>query len=243
MAGSTFQIPRPTEKATPTPADGGELADSLWPVLLDEALWNDDTAIICACPRWKRLMDVVGAALALLVLSPLLAAIAVMIRCVSPGPVLFRQQRYGLDGQPFMLWKFRTVKTGESSTQHHTHVTQLMENDVPLRKLDEQLAIVPGGWLLRKYGLDELPQLVNVLRGDMSLVGPRPDVLPFESYQFWQRRRFAVLPGITGLWQVSGKNRTTFTTMIRLDLIYIRQRSVWFDLVILVRTIPAVLWS
>lgn len=243
MTGSTFQTPRLMEKAVAIPAADDQLSDAVCPVLMDEVFSGDAASIVSPCPRWKRIMDVVGATLALVVLSPLLAAIAVMIRCASPGPVLFRQQRYGLDGRPFTLWKFRTVKTGESPTRHHTHVTQLMESNVPLRKLDEQLAIVPGGWLLRRLGLDELPQLVNVLRGDMSLVGPRPDVLPFESYQSWQRRRFAVLPGITGLWQVSGKNSTTFTTMIRLDLTYIRQRSLWFDLVILAKTIPAVLWS
>jgi lipopolysaccharide/colanic/teichoic acid biosynthesis glycosyltransferase len=118
-----------------------------------------------------------------------------------------------------------------------------MASDAPLRKIDGELAIIRGGAMLRKLGLDELPQLINVLKGEMSLVGPRPDVLPMESYQSWQRDRFHVLPGITGLWQVSGKNHTTFSQMIRLDIAYVRQRSPWLDLVILLKTIPAVLWS
>jgi lipopolysaccharide/colanic/teichoic acid biosynthesis glycosyltransferase len=142
-----------------------------------------------------------------------------------------------------MLWKFRTIKTDAAPTQHQIHVAGLMASDAPLRKIDGELAIIRGGAMLRKLGLDELPQLINVLKGEMSLVGPRPDVLPMESYQSWQRDRFHVLPGITGLWQVSGKNHTTFSQMIRLDIAYVRQRSPWLDLVILLKTIPAVLWS
>jgi lipopolysaccharide/colanic/teichoic acid biosynthesis glycosyltransferase len=188
-------------------------------------------------------MDVGGALVALVILLPMLVGVAVMIKCVSRGPVLFRQQRYGLGGKPFSLWKFRTVKTSEAAAQHHCHVTHLMANDAPLRKLDRELALIWGGAMLRKLGLDELPQLVNVLKGEMSLVGPRPDVLPIERYQAWQRDRFHVLPGITGLWQVSGKNHTTFSTMMSLDIAYIKQRSLRLDIMILLRTIPAVLSS
>jgi lipopolysaccharide/colanic/teichoic acid biosynthesis glycosyltransferase len=196
---------------------------------------------VIPCPRWKRIMDVIGASLALFTLLPLLIALAAWIKCVSRGPVLFRHQRYGLDGRPFLLWKFRTIQSGEASARHHCHVSDLMANDAPLKKLDDQLALVWGGPVLRKLGLDELPQLINVLKGEMSLVGPRPDVLPLESYQPWQRDRFQTLPGITGLWQVSGKNQTTFSMMMRLDIAYIRRRSPWLDIVILMRTIPAVL--
>jgi lipopolysaccharide/colanic/teichoic acid biosynthesis glycosyltransferase len=201
------------------------------------------TALVSPCPRWKRTMDIAGAVVALVVLLPVFAAIAVLIKCVSRGPVLFRQQRYGLDGEPFMLWKFRTMQTDEAASQHQRHVAGLMVSDSPLKKIDGELSIIRGGAMLRKFGLDELPQLINVLKGEMSLVGPRPDVLPMERYQAWQKDRFNVLPGITGLWQVSGKNETTFSQMIRLDIVYIRQRSPWLDLVILLRTIPALLWS
>jgi lipopolysaccharide/colanic/teichoic acid biosynthesis glycosyltransferase len=118
-----------------------------------------------------------------------------------------------------------------------------MAKNLPLKKRDYELAIIPGGRLLRKFGLDELPQLINVLKGEMSLVGPRPDVVPLRNYQAWQRRRFAVVPGITGLWQVCGKNDTTFDTMVRLDILYIRRRSFLLDMRILLRTIPAVVRS
>jgi lipopolysaccharide/colanic/teichoic acid biosynthesis glycosyltransferase len=116
-----------------------------------------------------------------------------------------------------------------------------MENGKPLEKRDLSSCIIPGGAVLRRFGIDELPQLFNVLRGEMSLVGPRPDVLPLGNYQEWQRRRFDVEPGITGLWQVSGKNLTTFTKMICLDITYVRQRSIGLDVSILLRTIVAVL--
>lgn len=203
--------------------------------------WTGPT--VNPCPAWKRAMDIVGALAALALLSPLLLAVAAMIKCVSRGPVLFRQRRYGVGGRPFMIWKFRTVRADETLECHQSHVLNLMQSDRPFEKRDRELAVIPGGAALRKLGLDELPQLVNVLRGEMSLVGPRPDVLPYESYLSWQRDRFNVLPGITGLWQVSGKNRTTFTTMIQLDIAYIRRRSLLLDLLILVRTIPAMLSS
>jgi lipopolysaccharide/colanic/teichoic acid biosynthesis glycosyltransferase len=118
-----------------------------------------------------------------------------------------------------------------------------MAGNQPLEKLDHQLEIIPGGALLRNFGIDELPQLINVLKGEMSLVGPRPDVVPFEHYERWHRRRFDVLPGITGLWQVCGKNRTTFAQMMRLDAAYVRRRSFWLDVSILLWTIPALAWD
>lgn len=188
-------------------------------------------------------MDLVGATVALVVLMPLFAVIAVLVKLGSDGPVFFCQSRYGLNGKPFTIWKFRTLKSSASSAQHQLHVTDLLERDAELTKLDGELPLVPAGSLLRKYGFDELPQLFNVLRGEMSLVGPRPDVLPPASYHSWQRDRFMVLPGITGLWQVSGKNHTTFSRMIQLDIAYIRRRSPWFDLLIIVQTIPSLLFS
>jgi lipopolysaccharide/colanic/teichoic acid biosynthesis glycosyltransferase len=198
---------------------------------------------VSSCPGWKRIMDVVGSSCGLIVASPLLILIALIIKCVSRGPVLFRQQRFGLGGQPFFVWKFRTMDTVEQSTQHQSYVLDLMTNNSTYQKRDRQLAVIPCGALIRRLGLDELPQLVNVLKGEMSLVGPRPDVVPLERYEPWQRDRFRAVPGITGLWQVSGKNQTTFATMIHLDIAYIHLRSLWFDLFILARTLPAILFN
>jgi lipopolysaccharide/colanic/teichoic acid biosynthesis glycosyltransferase len=192
------------------------------------------------CPAWKRAMDVAGAGLAIAMLMPLLLVVGAWIKCASRGPVIFRQRRYGLAGRPFTLWKFRTMEVNEAPETHCDHVTELMASDRPLQKRDGELVIIWGGRFLRKFGLDELPQLVNVLRGEMSLVGPRPDVVPFHRYASWQRSRFNVMPGITGLWQVSGKNRTTFSMMMRMDVEYVRRRSLWLDLTILLRTVPAV---
>jgi lipopolysaccharide/colanic/teichoic acid biosynthesis glycosyltransferase len=198
--------------------------------------------VIRPCPRWKRAMDIAGALTGLVVLSPLLLIVATFIKCVSRGPVFFCQRRYGLAGRPFTMWKFRTIETSRSQEdQQQSHVADLMQNGQPLEKRDLSSCIIPGGAVLRRFGIDELPQLFNVLRGEMSLVGPRPDVLPLAKYQVWQRRRCDVEPGITGLWQVSGKNHTTFTTMIRLDIAYVRRRSFWLDVSILLRTIAAVL--
>jgi lipopolysaccharide/colanic/teichoic acid biosynthesis glycosyltransferase len=199
---------------------------------------------VSPCPWWKRTIDVAGASVGAIVLSPLYLTAAILIKCVSRGPVFFRQQRIGAGGRPFVLWKFRTIEMGDgdaASSAHHAHIASLMDADEPLTKLDRQLKVIPGGRALRRLGIDELPQLLNVLRGEMSLVGPRPDVVPYGDYEPWQRRRFDVLPGITGLWQVSGKNNTTFTAMMRLDVTYVERRSLWLDLAILAKTIPAVL--
>jgi lipopolysaccharide/colanic/teichoic acid biosynthesis glycosyltransferase len=185
-------------------------------------------------------MDVSGAVVGLFVLSPLLLFVAAWIKCLSRGPVFFKQQRFGLAGHPFVVWKFRTMESHDAEEQHRSHVKDLMSSDRPLVKCDGNLRIIRGGRVIRQLGLDELPQLINVLVGEMSLVGPRPDVVPLDQYQIWQRCRFDVLPGITGLWQVSGKNQTTFSTMMRLDTTYVRQRSLRLDMAILLKTIPAV---
>ncbi len=194
---------------------------------------------ISPCPLWKRAMDISGTVLALVILLPFLLGVALFIKCVSRGPVLYRQRRYGLGGRPFEVWKFRTIEVNHELGQHHSHVADLMLSDRPLEKRDHTLDVIPGGALLRRFGIDELPQLINVLKGEMSLVGPRPDVVPFDQYESGHRRRFEVLPGITGLWQVCGKNRTTFSQMMQLDLAYVRHRSFWLDIAILFWTIPA----
>jgi lipopolysaccharide/colanic/teichoic acid biosynthesis glycosyltransferase len=200
-------------------------------------------AAVVPCPTWKRAMDLVGAVIGLIVLSPLMLFVAGWIKCVSRGPVFFRHRRYGLGGRPFMVWKFRSMEFRDSVEQHKSHVSNLMANDLQMTKIAGDSQIIRGGRLLRQFGLDELPQLFNVLVGEMSLVGPRPDVVPAEQYDGWQQRRFDVLPGITGLWQVSGKNQTTFSMMMRLDADYVVRRSLLLDLQIMLMTIPAVIWA
>jgi lipopolysaccharide/colanic/teichoic acid biosynthesis glycosyltransferase len=175
-------------------------------------------------------------------LLPLALAIAALIRIVSPGPVLFKQERVGLRGSRFMCFKFRTMVVGADTAVHQGHLTQLMNSDAPMEKMDAKgdPRVIRFGALLRASGLDELPQLLNVLRGEMSLVGPRP-CLPYEydNYLPWQRERFSALPGLTGLWQVSGKNRTTFTEMINLDIFYSKNQTFWLDILIILKTLPA----
>jgi exopolysaccharide production protein ExoY len=195
-------------------------------------------------PRWKRTMDVVFVLLILPFVLPLAVLVAVLIRMVSTGPVLFRQERVGYLGRKFMCFKFRTMFVGAETTTHQGHLQHLMESDVPMVKLDARgdSRIIPFGLLLRSTGLDELPQIINVLRGEMSMVGPRP-CLAYESdnYLPWQRERFNTLPGLTGLWQVNGKNQTTFAEMMRLDISYARNKTLWLDLTIILKTIPAIL--
>jgi lipopolysaccharide/colanic/teichoic acid biosynthesis glycosyltransferase len=194
-------------------------------------------------PIWKRLLDIAGSLLALVLLAPLFALIAVAIKVVSPGPVFFKQERIGYLGKPFSFWKFRTMTIDTNIAPHKEYMSRLINNDIPMKKMDssDDPRIIPFGIFLRKSCLDELPQLINVLLGEMSLVGPRP-CLPYEAQEYlrWHTRRFDSVPGMTGLWQISGKNRTTFREMIRLDLNYERQMSLWLDLKILVKTFPTV---
>ncbi len=192
--------------------------------------------------RWKRILDVGVILLALPLLAPLMAVVAVLIRVVSAGPVLFKQERVGYLGRRFMCFKFRTMFVGVDASVHQGHLSHLMNSNTPMTKMDSQgdPRIIPLGLLLRSSGLDELPQLINVLRGEMSLVGPRPCLAyEYDRYLPWQKERFASVPGLTGLWQVSGKNRTTFVEMVQLDIKYAREKSLWFDLKILLQTIPA----
>ena len=195
-------------------------------------------------PRWKRTLDIIVILLILPLVLPLAALIVVLIRLVSDGPVLFRQERVGHQGRRFMCLKFRTMFVGVTTTTHQGHLEQLINSAQPMVKLDSHgdSRIIPCGSLLRMSGLDELPQFINVLRGEMSVVGPRP-CLAYEcdKYLSWQRERFNTLPGLTGLWQVSGKNQTTFTEMMQLDIHYTRNKTLWLDLAIIVKTIPAIL--
>jgi exopolysaccharide production protein ExoY len=194
--------------------------------------------------RWKRRLDVLLILIALPFLIPLTLLIALLIRSVSVGPVLFRQERVGYRGRRFMCFKFRTMFVDVDTDLHQGHLQHLMNSNTPMMKMDSKgdPRIIPFGVLVRASGLDELPQLINVLRGEMSLVGPRP-CLPYEyeKYLPWQKERFESLPGLTGLWQVSGKNRTTFVEMIQLDIEYARNKTLWWDFKIILMTVPALI--
>jgi lipopolysaccharide/colanic/teichoic acid biosynthesis glycosyltransferase len=169
--------------------------------------------------------------------------IALWIKAVSPGPVFFHQERVGYRGRRFLIRKFRTMKVDAETFSHERHLERLIRTNSPMTKLDAaDPRIICGGRLLRGLGFDELPQLFNVLYGEMSLVGPRPCTpREFEAYQPWQKARVQALPGLTGYWQVNGKNRTTLTEMIHLDLFYTRAMSLKLDLAILFLTVPTLL--
>jgi exopolysaccharide biosynthesis polyprenyl glycosylphosphotransferase len=189
----------------------------------------------------KRAMDFLGSLLLILVFSPLFLLLAVLAKVFSPGPVFFQQERLGINKRRFRVYKFRTMVPDAEKRQ--ADLEHLNEMDGAAFKIKDDPRVTPIGRFLRKTSLDELPQLFNVLKGDMSLVGPRP--LPVRDYegfdQDWHRRRFSVRPGITCLWQVSGRSDVTFDQWMKLDIQYIDQWSLWLDLKILAKTIPAVL--
>jgi lipopolysaccharide/colanic/teichoic acid biosynthesis glycosyltransferase len=194
----------------------------------------------------KRGLDVLVAGTALVVTMPLLIAVYLLVRLSTPGPGVFRQVRVGRAGKPFDILKFRTMQVGCDDDVHREYVTSLLagtaEQHSGLYKLGADDRVTRVGSVLRRLSIDELPQLINVLRGDMSLVGPRP-VLPWEATMFpdWAAPRHSVRPGVTGLWQVSGRNRLTMLQGLRLDVDYVERQSALLDLIILIRTIPAVL--
>ena len=197
----------------------------------------------------KRLLDLAVATACLALLAPLLVLVAALIRSTTPGPALFRQIRLGRDQRPFVLYKFRTMYTGSPDEVHREYVRKLLTQDQPpdggrrgVFKLEHDERITPLGRLIRRSSIDELPQLLNVIRGDMSLVGPRP-ALPWEAEMFdaVHFARFIVPPGLTGLWQVSGRNSLTMRQGLDLDLQYVRRQSLALDLWILLKTIPVVL--
>jgi exopolysaccharide production protein ExoY len=194
-------------------------------------------------PPWKRILDVTCILLTLALWLPVVLLIALWIKIVSPGPIFFRQERVGYRGKRFMILKFRTMKTNVQTAIHERHLEELMQTDRPMTKLDASgdPRIIRGGRLLRATGLDELPQLCNVLRGEMSLVGPRPCTLKeFQRYLPWQQNRVNAAPGLTGYWQVNGKNKRTFTEMINLDIFYTKNVSLRLDLAIILKTVPAI---
>jgi exopolysaccharide biosynthesis polyprenyl glycosylphosphotransferase len=198
----------------------------------------------------KRGVDVVGGTAALALLSPVLLVCAFLVRVTSRGPVLLRQERVGMDGRPFGILKFRSMRDAADTAPHEAFVASHIrpadagvqtEASGALFKLEGDQRVTTVGRFLRRFSLDELPQLINVIRGEMSLVGPRP-ALPFEValYEEWHRRRLEVRPGMTGLWQVGGRAKLSFDAMVRLDIQYIEEWSLLRDFLVLMRTVPAV---
>jgi len=205
---------------------------------LENQLWKIRCKIT---PLAKRMIDIGIAGFALLVLSPLLVMTAALIKAESQGSALFSQERIGLNGIPFTMWKFRSMFTNAEAKRSVLEDQNEMHNGVTF-KMKRDPRVTRIGALIRKTSIDELPQLFNVLKGDMSLVGPRPP-LPSEVIEYSRddRRRLAVPPGITCIWQISGRSDIPFKQQVELDIQYIEKQTIWFDLLVLVKTIPAVL--
>jgi lipopolysaccharide/colanic/teichoic acid biosynthesis glycosyltransferase len=194
----------------------------------------------------KRSLDLVASSLGLILVSPVLAIVAAAVRLESHGPVLFRQQRLGLGGRPFTVYKFRTMFSSAAQERHRDHVQDLIRRDASVARSEDGVWLpIPAdprvtrlGAFLRRSHLDEFPQLINIVRGEMSLVGPRPPI-PYEVevYEPWHLRRLAVIPGLTGLWQATGWGRLSFDEGVALDIAYIDRRSFWFDLQLILRTL------
>ena len=189
---------------------------------------------------FKRLLDLAVGIVILVLLLPVIPAIAIMIKLDSPGPVFFKQDRVGRSGRVFKFYKFRSMFSG--SETRRSEVAPLNEQTGPIFKMRSDPRITSVGGFLRRSSLDEIPQIFNVLKGDMSLVGPRPQ-MPDEAAQYepWHRLRLAVKPGITGLWQIRGRSQISFDEWMRLDIEYIKTRSWWVDITILAKTLPAVM--
>jgi exopolysaccharide biosynthesis polyprenyl glycosylphosphotransferase len=227
-----------------------ETVPDLFPINLDESHSSKRIQLIV-----KRTMDIVGSLFGILVFSPLMLLTAMAIKLSSPGPIIFKQYRLGMGGVRFPFYKFRSMKIDGDDRIHREYVTNLIKGELekinqgeegkPLYKMKDDPRITKVGRILRRTSIDELPQLFNVLKGEMSLVGPRPPI-PYEveKYQPWHLRRILeVKPGITGLWQVEGRSRTSFDDMVRLDLKYALHWSLWLDVKILLKTIKAVIQS
>ncbi len=227
-----------------------ETIPDLFPINLDEFNSSKRVQLIV-----KRIIDIVGSLFGILLFSPLMLITAMAIKLSSPGPVIFKQYRLGRGGVRFPFYKFRSMKTNGDDQIHREYITNLIKGELekinqgeegkPLYKMKDDPRITKVGRILRRSSIDELPQLFNVLKGEMSLVGPRPPI-PYEveKYQPWHLRRILeVKPGMTGLWQVEGRSRTSFDEMVRLDLKYALHWSLWLDAKILLKTIKAVIQS
>jgi len=199
-----------------------------------------ENLLVRPLPWWKRAIDIVGAVAGLVLASPVLAVSALLIKYGSKGPVIFTQQRAGLGGRPFTIYKFRTMVV--DAEEQKAALRKFSEQDGPAFKLTNDPRITPIGRFLRKTSIDELPQLWNVLRGDMTLVGPRPlPVGESDACEQWHRRRLDVTPGLTCIWQVKGRSKVSFSEWVRMDVAYIRRRTFFNDMRILLETVPAVL--
>jgi lipopolysaccharide/colanic/teichoic acid biosynthesis glycosyltransferase len=190
-------------------------------------------------PGLKSALDITCVLLALPIWLPLMIFLMIVTRLASPGPIFYKQKRVGLGGRHFLIWKLRTMKVSAETQTHESYFQELMRVDRPMTKLDDygDPRLAPFGRFLRASGLDELPQIFNVLCGEMSLVGPRPCTPnEFAHYEPWQRGRVNGLPGLTGYWQVNGKNKTTFNEMIMMDLFYLKNLSILLDLKIMFKT-------
>ena len=212
----------------------------------------DNTRFFGLQGRLKRAFDVLAAGFLLAVTSPLFLVIALLIKRSGPGPVFFVQERLGRDGQPFRFYKFRTMEHNSDDAIHRQFAAMFINGDEDgcrskngdqkVFKMCRDPRVTGIGCWLRRTSLDELPQILNVLRGDMSLVGPRPPIAyEIEHYQPWHMERLKVTPGLTGLWQVSGRSSVPFEEMVRMDVQYINHWSLWLDLRIMLRTVPVVL--
>lgn len=194
----------------------------------------------------KRILDITGSVIGLLLAAAPMAVIAALIKLDSPGPAIFRQTRLGRDRKPFTFYKFRSMKADADQTIHRDHIKGLIETpeirDDSLYKIEDDTRVTRIGSILRRTSLDELPQLFNILKGEMSLVGPRP-AIPYEvkMYKEWYFQRFKAVPGLTGYWQVCGRGAVGFEDMIRLDIDYVERQSFWLDIGILFRTVLVVL--
>lgn len=224
------KLRRPTHRAQP---DFSHATLGTW-----FALW-----VVIVTPlllRVRRAVDILFASSALVLLSPLCLLVAAAIRLTSPGPVIFRQLRAGLHGRHFWMLKFRSMVVDAEARK--AHLAAFNEMDGPAFKMSKDPRVTTVGRFLRKTSLDELPQLWNILRGEMSVVGPRPVIVEEAArYEPWQRRRLSMPPGMTCLWQISGRNELPFEEWMRLDLQYVDNWSLWLDLKIACKTIPAVL--
>lgn len=253
---STMFLPSVCENITltfhifPEKYDGGEMQEKITVPFYPELVNVGQTELWAQ--RFKRGMDVIGSLAALILFSPFFIVIPLLIKITSPGPVFFRQERLGQFGRSFKFLKFRSMHVNNDDAIHRQFIKDFIADKVAtdasgdepvIYKIRKDPRLTPIGDFLRRSSLDELPQFINVLKGDMSLVGPRPPI-PYEvvDYELWHRRRILdQKPGITGLWQVTGRSLTTFDGMVRLDLRYGRTRSLWFDIKLLLKTPLAVI--
>jgi lipopolysaccharide/colanic/teichoic acid biosynthesis glycosyltransferase len=221
-------IPVYLENLNPNPAEPAPVVHAVESLLLKPLPW------------WKRGVDILGAAAGMVMLSPLMAAAAIAVKATSSGPMIFTQNRAGLGGKPFKIYKFRTMCQDAEAKQ--AELQKFSEQDGPAFKIKDDPRVTSIGKFLRKTSIDELPQLLNVLKGDMTLVGPRPlPITQSAACEGWHRRRLDVTPGLTCIWQVKGRSQVSFSEWVRMDVAYIRRRTLLNDIRIILQTIPAVL--